>query len=174
MPQLKDIVRSARLERGLTMTEFAAAVGLSQGAVACLEYGGRATLPTIERLASFLQRPVNELDPDGYAIKRRVTDPRSRRVRPARPPEMDRLLDRFMLLHASFNIAHERVVAAVRADDMVALAAARQRQARVLEEQGALIDAYVAARRRVPIAGPRESERATALTVAAPDSGATA
>jgi transcriptional regulator with XRE-family HTH domain len=150
MPQLKDIVRSARLERGLTMTEFAAAAGLSQSAVACLEYGGRATLPTIQRLASFLQRPVQELDPDGSAIKRRITDPRSPRVRRARPREMEILRDQLVVLHASFNMAHARVCAALRADDMAALAEARQRQVHVLEEQGQLIDAYVALRRGMP------------------------
>ena len=68
MQGLNDIVRAAREERGMTMSQFAAAVGIAQATLASVEYGGRPSRSTVAKLAAFLERPVCELDPNDTAI----------------------------------------------------------------------------------------------------------
>lgn len=163
MPSLKEIVRTARVEQcQMTLKEFAAAVGVSDNTVASIEYGGRPTRPIIEKLAEFLKRPVSELDPTGITL--RPVRPRAEASgqRPGGPAA--ELREQLRVLHAEFNMAHGTAVEAVRANDIPALTAARQRQAEILAQQGALIDAYVSASPHE--AGQGRGRRARALTPA--------
>jgi transcriptional regulator with XRE-family HTH domain len=149
VPSLKDIIRTARLEQyGMTQVEFAAAIGVSEGTLASIEYGGRPTQPVVEKLARFLQRPVAELDPDGAALKRRASPSRSQPV--VADPE-SQLLDRLIMAHAEFNLVHADMVAAVRQRDVFGLIAARRRQAAIVATQNDVVDAFIAARRAASI-----------------------
>jgi transcriptional regulator with XRE-family HTH domain len=78
MRSLAEIVRAARVERGLSKAQFCAATGLSGTTLAMVEYGGRASRVTIDKLAAFLDVPASELDPSGAALQRRGSGRRGR------------------------------------------------------------------------------------------------
>jgi transcriptional regulator with XRE-family HTH domain len=65
MPTLGERVRAARLARGLSVANFAAACGLSSATIATVEYGGRVTRASVAKIAACLGLPVSDLDPDG-------------------------------------------------------------------------------------------------------------
>jgi transcriptional regulator with XRE-family HTH domain len=139
MPTLQQIVRTARAEHRMSLVQFATAVGLSENTVAAMEYGGRPSLATLEKLATFLRRPVSDLCPEHASLHRRGGP------RLPREAEVDRtqeLVGRLTVLHAEFNTAHERAIAAIRASNGQALLAARQQQAEILSRQDALIHRY--------------------------------
>jgi transcriptional regulator with XRE-family HTH domain len=128
----------------MTKAQFAAAVGISQSTLASMEYGGRPSLVTIEKLAAFLQVPVSELDPQGYATGR------SGGLRHRRAPALlsslasgANIFERLSAVHSAFTLAHEQAIAAVRARDVGALFALRAQQADLLAQQDEWLDAYV-------------------------------
>jgi transcriptional regulator with XRE-family HTH domain len=140
MRTLKEIVRAARVEeRRMSLVQFATAVGLSENTVAAMEYGGRPSLPTLEKLAAFLRRPVSDLSPEHAPLHRRAGPRRRGRAEVGRTQE---LVGRLTVLHAEFNAAHEHAIAAIRASDAEALRTARQQQADILSRQDALIHRY--------------------------------
>jgi transcriptional regulator with XRE-family HTH domain len=75
MRSLAEIVRTARVARGLTTAQFCKATGLSHSTLATIEYGGRPSLMTLAKLATFLKVPADELDPQNAAYKRRAAQP---------------------------------------------------------------------------------------------------
>lgn len=154
MPCLKDIVRSARHARNMTLAEFAGVVGVCEGVVASIEYGGRPSQRTLEKLATFFHLSVNELSPGGSALKRRAPRHQATREEPTAERARVELLERLVVLHAELKVAHGRAIAAVRANDLPGLTEARQRQAALLEQQVALMNAHEnnasAERRREP------------------------
>jgi len=144
MQSLRGIVRAARDERGMTKAEFAAAVGVSQATLASIEYGGRPSLVTIEKLAAYLKVPVRDLDPEGSATGR------SGGLRQKRPEaQMSSLgsgadiVEQLHAVHSAFNVAHEQALNAVRTRDVGALSAARAQQADILAQRDKWLDAYV-------------------------------
>ncbi len=143
MGSLKDIVRAARIERNMSLSEFAAAVGISEGVLASMEYGGRPSQPMVDRLAAFLQRPVTDLDPDGTAVRRQALRPKNGSTGTG-PDNVDTaLLESLVVLHAEFDVAHRRIIAAVRACDPVALSSARRQQDEIFARQAELIEGYL-------------------------------
>jgi transcriptional regulator with XRE-family HTH domain len=78
MRSLAEMVRAARVERGLSKAQFCAATGLSGTTLATVEYGGRASRLTLDKLAAFLDVPASELDPSCAARQRRVSRRRGR------------------------------------------------------------------------------------------------
>jgi transcriptional regulator with XRE-family HTH domain len=145
----------------MTLAEFAGVVGVCEGVVASIEYGGRPSQRTLEKLATFFQLSVNELSPDGSALKRRAPRHQATREEPTAERARAELLERLVVLHAELKVAHGRAIAAVRANDLPGLTAARQRQAALLAQQVALMNAHenhagVAAERR------REPEQTSA------------
>jgi hypothetical protein len=63
---------------------------------------------------------------------------------PGMTPET--LLDRLVALHAKHGEAHRRMVAALHANDLLALVSACREQGALCTEQGAVLADYVAAR----------------------------
>lgn len=62
VPSLPDIIRAARIERGITMRELAARCGLADSTLATIAYGGRANRASLEKLAAYLNIPVQQLE----------------------------------------------------------------------------------------------------------------
>lgn len=124
----------------MSLTEFASAVGMSEGVLASLEYGGRPSQPTIDKLAAFLRRPASELDPDGTALQRRA--PRHKDVTRGGGADGARaeVLEHLAVLHAQVTMAHEHVLAAVRAADVAALDAARRLRSEILARQDEVLE----------------------------------
>jgi transcriptional regulator with XRE-family HTH domain len=130
----------------MSLTEFASVVGMSEGVLASLEYGGRPSQPTLDKLAAFLRRPVTDLYPEGMALQRR--GPRQKDASRGGAPRGSRaeIIEHLVALHAQVTLAHERVLAAVRADDVAALEAARQLRSEILARQDELIEGLVVVR----------------------------
>ena len=141
MDTLKDIVRTARAEHRMSLVHFATAVGLSENTVAAVEYGGRPSLATLEKLATFLRRPVSDLSPETASSHRRGG---ARRREGADVNRTQELVGGLTVLHAEFNAAHDRAIAAIRANDAAALLAIRREQAEILGRQDLLIDRLTA------------------------------
>jgi transcriptional regulator with XRE-family HTH domain len=141
MESLTSIVRAARAARGMTKSEFAAAVGLAPSTLASVEYGGRPSRLTIEKLAAYLQRPACELDPVGRATGRSGGRRATARSSSRRDLVKGDVLAQFAAIRSAFNLMHEQAVDAIRRRDIAFLAAARQRQAEILAQQTALLDA---------------------------------
>lgn len=59
-------LRTARLKRGSTQAEVAAAAGITQQLVSLIEHGLRPSAGTQQKLAKALGMPASELFPDGH------------------------------------------------------------------------------------------------------------
>lgn len=143
MATLGEIVRAVRTERRLTLAECARVTGICEASISSVEYGGRYTKSTLEKLARFLEREPKDLDPENLAMERR--HPRSRSIAdPSAPAALGRVLEQLVVLHSEFNAAHVRVLNALRIGDSDELASARARQAWVMSEQGDAVESYQA------------------------------
>ena len=70
-PSVGNRVRMARTKDvGMTLNQFAEAVGVSVCSLSVLENGARPSKETVEKIAAFLGRPVHDLDPDAWAFDR--------------------------------------------------------------------------------------------------------
>jgi transcriptional regulator with XRE-family HTH domain len=63
-------IRVARTQLGMTQAQFAVAVNVHKASLSSLETGARPRKDTVEKIAAFLNRPVHDLDPDGWAYDR--------------------------------------------------------------------------------------------------------
>ncbi len=139
----------------MSLVEFATAVGVSENTIASVEYGGRVSRTTVEKLAAFLQCPVSELAHPGLAMHRRGL--RARVPESGAEGRRRELVARLRALQAEMIAAQGQAIAAVRTNDRNALAAARQRQVHILAEQDRLIDGNLAARADGADIGSREA-----------------
>jgi transcriptional regulator with XRE-family HTH domain len=71
-PSIANRIRVARRQLGMTQAQFAAAVNVHKASLSSLETGARPRKDTVEKIAAFLKRPVQDLDPDGWAFDRQA------------------------------------------------------------------------------------------------------
>jgi transcriptional regulator with XRE-family HTH domain len=85
VPSFAEIVFAAREERGLTQTQFAAAVGVSMSTIYEVERGQRPSVSTVAKVAAFLGRKPADLVPEREVFSRKA--PRKRAAVRSGAPE---------------------------------------------------------------------------------------